>query len=131
MCQESVKDSWGSQRVHSYMLSIYRLLVNRTLEADRKFSTIRQGWSKGMGGGDACMKLYASSSGCKARPAQGEPAQAGSEPGDGLSNGVGEERDVSGGGFAHGTHAEDDPGLALDKRVKRQDSMRQRTANVT
>ena len=58
--------------------------------ADRKFSATRQGWSKGIGGCDAFMKLCLSSSGCKARPAKGEPAQAGSEPGDGLSNGAGE-----------------------------------------
>jgi hypothetical protein len=58
--------------------------------ADRKFSATRQGWSKGIGGGDAFMKLCSSSSGCKARLAKGEPAQAGSEPGDGLRNGVGE-----------------------------------------
>jgi hypothetical protein len=55
-----------------------------------KFSATRQGWSKGIGGGDAFMKLCVSSSGCKARPARGEPAQAGSEPGDGLRNGTGE-----------------------------------------
>ena len=36
------------------------------------------------------MKLGVSSSGCKARPARGEPAQAGSEPGDGRSKGTGE-----------------------------------------
>jgi len=36
------------------------------------------------------MKRCASSSGCKARPAKGEPAQAGSEPGDGLRHGAGE-----------------------------------------
>ena len=53
-------------------------------------SATRQGWSKGIGGGDAFMKLCVSSSGCKARPARGEPAQAGSEPGDGLRNGTGE-----------------------------------------
>ena len=57
---------------------------------DSKFSATRQGWSKGIGGGDAFMKLCVSSSGCKARPARGEPAQAGSEPGDGLRNGTGE-----------------------------------------
>jgi hypothetical protein len=58
--------------------------------ADKKNSATRQGWSKGIGGGDAFMKLCSSSSGCKARPAKGEPAQAGSEPGDGLRNGAGE-----------------------------------------
>ena len=59
-------------------------------QADRKCSATREGWSKGIGGGDAFMKLCVSSSGCKARPARGEPAQAGSEPGDGLRNGTGE-----------------------------------------
>jgi hypothetical protein len=43
-------------------------------EVYRKCSATRQGWSKGIGGGDAFMKLCASSSGCKARLAQGEPA---------------------------------------------------------
>jgi hypothetical protein len=56
----------------------------------KNFSATRQGWSKGTGGGDAFMKLCSSSSGCETRPAQGEPAQAGSEPGDDLRNGVGE-----------------------------------------
>ncbi len=60
------------------------------VDTDRKFSATRQGWSKGIGGGDAFMKLCSSSSGCKARLAKGEPAQAGSEPGDGLRNGTGE-----------------------------------------
>jgi hypothetical protein len=55
-----------------------------------KCSATRQGWSKGIGGGEAFMKLCVSSSGCKARPARGEPAQAGSEPGDGLRHGTGE-----------------------------------------
>jgi NAD(P)-dependent dehydrogenase (short-subunit alcohol dehydrogenase family) len=59
-------------------------------QADRQFSATRPGWSKGIGGGDAFMKLCSSSSGCKARLAKGEPAQAGSEPCDGLRNGVGE-----------------------------------------
>ena len=36
------------------------------------------------------MKLRSSSSGCEARPARGEPARAGSEPGDGLGNEAGE-----------------------------------------
>ena len=62
----------------------------RQFGADRKCSATRQGWSKGIGGGDAFMKLCSSSSGCKARLAKGEPAQAGSEPCDGLRNGVGE-----------------------------------------
>jgi hypothetical protein len=43
-------------------------------------------WSKGIGGGDDSMKLRSSSSGCEARPAKGELARAGSEPGDGLGN---------------------------------------------
>jgi hypothetical protein len=36
------------------------------------------------------MKLRLSSSGCEARPARGEPARVGSEPGDGPGNGAGE-----------------------------------------
>ncbi|MCJ7440870.1 MAG: hypothetical protein MUO25_04735 [Thermoanaerobaculaceae bacterium] len=36
------------------------------------------------------MKLRSSSRGCEARPAKGEPARAGSEPGDGLGNEAGE-----------------------------------------
>lgn len=36
------------------------------------------------------MKLRSSSSGCKSRPARGEPAQVGSEPGDGPGNAIGE-----------------------------------------
>ena len=59
-------------------------------EADRKNSATRQGWSKGIGGGDTFMKLCSSSSGCEARPAKGEPAHAGSKPGAGLGNGAGE-----------------------------------------
>jgi hypothetical protein len=36
------------------------------------------------------MKLCSSSSGCKTRPAKGEPPRAGSTPCDGLRNGIGE-----------------------------------------
>jgi len=57
---------------------------------DKKCSATRQGWSKGIGGGDAFMKLCSSSSGCKARPAKGEPAQVGSEPCDSPRNRAGE-----------------------------------------
>ena len=39
---------------------------------------------------DDFMKLDSSSSGCESRPARGEPARAGSEPGDGLGNGIGD-----------------------------------------
>ena len=56
----------------------------------RTFSATRLCWSKGIGGGDAFMKLWVSSSGCKARPAKGEPAQVGSEPGASLRNKAGE-----------------------------------------
>ena len=55
-------------------------------QADRKYSATRQCWSKGSGGGDAFMQLCWSSSGCEARPAQGEPARASSKPGVGLGN---------------------------------------------
>ena len=40
--------------------------------------------------GDDSMKFRLSSSGCETRPARGEPARAGSEPCDGLGNGIGE-----------------------------------------
>jgi hypothetical protein len=36
------------------------------------------------------MKFRLSSSGCETRPVRGEPARAGSEPGDGLGNEIGE-----------------------------------------
>jgi hypothetical protein len=36
------------------------------------------------------MKFRSSSSGCETRPARGEPARAGSEPGDGFGNEIGE-----------------------------------------
>ncbi len=39
---------------------------------------------------DDSMKFRLSSSGCEFRPARGEPARAGSEPGDGFGNGIGE-----------------------------------------
>src|SRR5215472_9949186 len=57
---------------------------------DRRNSATRQGWSKGIGGGDAFMKLCLSSSGCETRPAKGEPARAGSKPCDGARKGIGD-----------------------------------------
>jgi len=39
---------------------------------------------------DDSMKFRLSSCRCKTCPAKGEPARAGSEPGDGLGDGVGE-----------------------------------------
>ena len=39
---------------------------------------------------DDSMKFCLLSSGCESRPARGEPARAGSEPGVGLGNEVGE-----------------------------------------
>jgi hypothetical protein len=80
----------GRKRLFNAAIHTLRMRVERTFAWEDKFSATRQDWSKGIGGGDAFMKLCSSSSGCKTRPAQGEPAQAGSEPGDGLSNGAGE-----------------------------------------
>jgi hypothetical protein len=60
-------------------------------EGDRAFSATRPCWS--IGDWRACddsMKLRLLSSGCEFRPARGEPARAGSEPCDGLGNGIGE-----------------------------------------
>jgi len=80
----------GRKRFFNAAIHALRMRVERTFAWEDKFSATRQDWSKGIGGGDAFMKLCVSSSGCKARPARGEPAQAGSEPGDGLRNGTGE-----------------------------------------
>ena len=57
---------------------------------DRTFSATGRCWSIGIGGCDDFMKFRLLSSGCKSRPARGEPARVGSEPGDGLGNEVGE-----------------------------------------
>ena len=62
----------------------------KALAVDKNFSATRQGWSKGIGGGDTFMKLCASSSGCETRPAKGEPARVGSKPCDGLGKKAGE-----------------------------------------
>jgi len=56
----------------------------------KRFSATRPYWSKGIGGCDDSMKLRLSSCGCGTRPAKGEPARAGSEPGDGCGNETGE-----------------------------------------
>ena len=66
------------------------LLYNSKGYADKNFSATRQGWSKGIGGGDTFMKLCVSSSGCETRPAKGEPARAGSKPCDGARNDIGD-----------------------------------------
>src|SRR5262249_45345741 len=59
-------------------------LISSQDQADRKYSATRPWWSKGMGGCDVSMTLCSSSSGCQSRPAQGEPARAGSKPCDGF-----------------------------------------------
>jgi hypothetical protein len=64
--------------------------LKRSRERSWKCSATRRGWSKGIGGYDAFMKLCASSSGCETRPAKGEPARAGSKPCDGARNGLGD-----------------------------------------
>jgi len=64
-------------------------LLDLTLR-NRNFSVTRKCWSKGIGGGDAFMKLRVLSSGCESRPARGEPARAGNEPFDGRGNAVSE-----------------------------------------
>jgi hypothetical protein len=56
----------------------------------RRLSATRLCWSIGIGGCDDSMKFRSSSSGWESRPARGEPARAGSEPGDGLGNEIGE-----------------------------------------
>jgi transposase len=53
-------------------------------------SATRPCGSKGIGGGNDSMKLCVSSSRCESCPAKGEPARAGSQPCDGVRNGLGE-----------------------------------------
>ena len=64
----------GRKRLFNAVIHALRLRVERTFAWEDKFSATRQDWSKGIGGGDAFMKLCSSSSGCKTRPAKGEPA---------------------------------------------------------
>jgi len=61
-----------------------------TARVDRKISATRQCGSIGTGGHKASMKCCLSSSGCKSRPAKGEPARAGSQPCAGVKNGLGD-----------------------------------------
>jgi DDE family transposase len=64
----------GRKRLFNAAIHALRMRVERTFAWEDKFSATRQDWSKGIGGGDAFMKLCSSSSGCKTRPAKGEPA---------------------------------------------------------
>jgi hypothetical protein len=64
----------GRKRFFNEAIHALRMRVERTIAGEEKFSATRQDWSKGIGGGDAFMKLCSSSSGCKTRPAKGEPA---------------------------------------------------------
>ena len=64
----------GRKRWFNAAIHALRMRVERTFAWEDKFSATRQDWSKGIGGGDAFMKLCSSSSGCKTRPAKGEPA---------------------------------------------------------
>ena len=64
----------GRKRFFNAAIHALRMRVERTFAWEDTFSATRQGWSKGIGGGDAFMKLCSSSSGCKTRPAKGEPA---------------------------------------------------------
>src|SRR5262249_47145449 len=57
---------------------------------DKNFSATRPCGSKGIGGGNDSMKLCVSSSRCESCPAKGEPARAGSQPCDGVRNGLGD-----------------------------------------
>gem|GEM_PF-3221369 len=64
----------GRKRLFNEAIHALRMRVERTFAWEDKCSATRQDWSKGIGGGDAFMQLCASSSGCKTRPAHGEPA---------------------------------------------------------
>src|SRR5437879_9565899 len=74
---EELMEERGVEVDHS---TINRWVIKYSPQADWKFSATRLCWSKGIGGGDAFMKLCVSSSGRETRPAKGEPAQAGSGP---------------------------------------------------
>ena len=58
--------------------------------ADRSSGATRQGWSKGIGGCDASMKLCLSSSRCESCLAKGEPTRASSKPCADPRDGVGD-----------------------------------------
>jgi hypothetical protein len=62
----------------------------KDLVEDKNFSATRPCGSKGIGDRNVSMKLCVSSSGCKTCPVKGEPARAGSQPCDGVRNGLGD-----------------------------------------
>jgi insertion element IS1 protein InsB len=83
-------DGWGAYERHLDPEQ-HRVGKDQTQKIESKhISATRQGWSKGIGGCDASMKLCSSSSRCKSCPAKGEPARAGSKPGDGRGNKTGD-----------------------------------------
>ncbi len=53
---------------------------------DRQKSATRRRWSEGIDGCDDIVKFCELSRGCESCPGRGEPARAGSEPCDGVSN---------------------------------------------
>ncbi len=70
----------------SYYAQIYDYLSIPCTETYRQNSATRPCGSRGIGGGNAFMKLRSLSSGCETRPAKGELARAGSKPCDGCRN---------------------------------------------
>lgn len=73
-------DGWGAYERHVEAEKHTVGKENTQKIESKHISATRQGWSKGIGGCDASMKLCESSSRCKSCPAKGEPARAGSKP---------------------------------------------------
>src|SRR5712691_7797179 len=78
--EEHLRPAWSAVNLRWHWCLCLIVTRQKLPHEYRKYSATRQGWSKGIGGGDALMKLWASSSGCKARPAKGEPARARGRP---------------------------------------------------
>src|SRR5262249_28104535 len=86
--------SWEAGRLDVFRRGIDGKMYHKYFQngwgEDRKFVPTSVGCTKGIGGGDAFMKLCLPSSGCKSRPAKGEPARAGSKPCADARNGMGD-----------------------------------------
>src|ERR1043166_3506985 len=63
----------GRKRFFNAAIHALRMRVERTFAWEDTFSATRQDWSKGIGGGDAFMKLCSSPTGCTPRQAKGDP----------------------------------------------------------
>jgi len=89
---ESLKVQAHHLERHAYLYVRQSSMRQVVENVERVGKTVRPGTAgrRGMEDCDDFMKLRLSSSGWEARPAKGEPARAGSEPGDGRGNETGE-----------------------------------------